>query len=243
MPVAQIHDGRCDHHRHRDPIGAQRNSERRRPATDDVNQWLAASPQDGENGRRNTKAGRQKNQGDAFDITSAKNQRQQNACDWQYDRQNEQKSVRRSHIEIPLHSASGLSLLCVDCRVRRSPAWRGRLPRKAAEQRDGHCGGREGNDNAGDDQRLRHRIAAKSRCRAPARDNAEQKEHPGPRRLNARILRSGCGFVTRPNNPNPTRPPTKPEQCCGIHCCCIRSAAPAAKSPSVTRLKSSVRLR
>ena len=75
---------------------------------------------------------------------------------------------------------------------------------QSQHQRDGERGGREGDDDAGDQQRLRHRVATHPDCRASACDGAEEQEHPQPIRLNARILRSGCGLTIRPYRPTPT---------------------------------------
>ena len=57
------------------------------------------------------------------------------------------------------------------------PAWPRRCLVKLQQEGDGHGGGREGDDNAGDDQRLRHRICLKSGRRAPAGNDAEQQEY------------------------------------------------------------------
>ncbi len=68
----------------------------------------------------------------------------------------------------------------------RRPAWsrpadRARPARSSqtAEgiERDGERAGREGDDNAGDDHRLRNRIEGEARRRAAPRDNAEHEKH------------------------------------------------------------------
>ena len=55
-------------------------------------------------------------------------------------------------------------------------AWPTRLLEQPQQQRDRQGGGREGHDDAGDHQRLRHRIAAQPGGRAAAGDDAEQQE-------------------------------------------------------------------
>jgi hypothetical protein len=51
------------------------------------------------------------------------------------------------------------------------------LPGEAQEHRHGYGGGREGDHDAGDEERLRHRIGGQAGGRAAARDGAEQEEH------------------------------------------------------------------
>ena len=63
---------------------------------------------------------------------------------------------------------------------------------------------REGDDERGDQQRLRHRVAAEPGGRAPARDDRAEHEDAVADELNARILLSGCGFTINPYRPMPT---------------------------------------
>ena len=70
------------------------------------------------------------------------------------------------------------------------------------QQRDGERGRGEGDDDGGDQQRLRHRIAAEpGRRRRAGRWRRSSRKTPLPTTLKARILRSGCGFTIRPYRP------------------------------------------
>ena len=59
---------------------------------------------------------------------------------------------------------------------------------KPQQQHDSHGGGRESNDDAGDHQCLRHRIAAEPGCRASARNDAEEEEHAGSEKIERQNL-------------------------------------------------------
>ena len=78
-------------------------------------------------------------------------------------------SHRRLYASRP--SASDLSGLIVG---ERGSAGRLEQPQ---QQRDCERSRGKGNDDAGDQQTVRHRVTAEARRRAPARDRAEQQEH------------------------------------------------------------------
>jgi len=72
------------------------------------------------------------------------------------------------------------------------------------QQRNRHCGGRESNNDGGDDQCLRHEIATRPAAAPLRATTPNSRNTPFPSRLKARILRSGWGFTMSPNNPSPT---------------------------------------
>ena len=98
------------------------------------------------------------------------------------------------------------------------------------QQHDGHRGGRKRHDDAGDDQRLGHRIAAEPGCGAPARDDAEYQERAGAEEIESENLpqRLRIGDEAEQSEPDQSRA-AKSEQCDGVH---VSASVPADPPPA-----------
>ena len=98
----------------------------------------------------------------------------------------------------PDRCRTGARIRVPRCRSLRSPvrhAQRGRAGglEQPQQQRDRERGRGEGDDDSRDDQRLRHRIAAQPGAAPRRATTPKNRNTPLPRRLKARIFRSGCG--------------------------------------------------
>jgi hypothetical protein len=144
--------GGHDHHRG-EPIRTQCHAERRIPAADRILQYIAGAP-DGDGDRDcDGEPGRHHDDDDALGVPPTQRQQEKHPGDRQDDRQNEEKAPRRCRI----HHKGRLFI-----------RWPGRLPgllEKSQQQRHRQRRCRESDDKAGNDQRLRYRIATKpGRC-------------------------------------------------------------------------------
>ena len=106
---------------------------------------------------------------------------------------------------------------------------------KQQGQRQGRC--RKGDDNSRDDERLRDRVAAKSRRRAPACDDSEEQEHTAAKEIEgkdlAERLRIGDHAIEAETC---SHGGAQPEHGRGAHEPASRSGGPATSRPSVTAI-------
>ena len=202
---------------------------------------MAASPDGNENRSGHCEAGREQNQSDALDMAAAKHQRQQDAHCRQHDRQHKQEPTSRRRVGqdgcLRHQEGSPSSLdLCGSSAPSVASAC---LLEEPQQQGDGHGRRRERNDNAGDDQRLRHRIGAEPGCRTPPGDDPEQQEHTASENVEGQDLaqRLRVGDEAEQSKSH-QRGAANPEQRRRVHRCCIRSGGPAASRPSVTPIDS-----
>src|SRR5262249_55985861 len=112
----------------------------------------------------------------------------------------------------------------------------GRL-KQSEQQRDRERGCGKSDDDAGDDQCLRHRIAAEARRRAAARDDAEQQEHAAAEQIESEDLAERLRIDDHTVQAEPDRRSgAEAEYRRSAHRRALRSGAPAISRPSVTAM-------
>ncbi len=167
------HHGHGQQHDHRQPIGAQGDAERRRPATEQIDQRVAGAHRGVGDGDRDAESEHERRERHALRMAAAEHEPGHHAGKRQQDRQHEEIAVRGRHVVrsgvagIGLHRGRGIG-----CQRDRAG-----LVEQSQQQRDRQRRGGEGDDNRGDQQRLRYRVAAHPGGLPPARDDAAQQEH------------------------------------------------------------------
>ena len=107
------------------------------------------------------------------------------------------------------------------------------------QQRDRQRGRGKGDDDTRDDQRLRHRVAAEARRRAPARNDAEEQEHAAAEQIESEDLAERLGIRDQAVEPEADRHRgAQPEHRRGVIAQALRSGAPASSRPSVAAIVS-----
>ena len=161
------HDAGGQQHGRRDAIGAQHQAERRRPAADEIDQRCAAAIDAGSDQPSQQDIEAEHGQRDALRAPPAEDEGDQHAADRQHKGEHQQPATgrRRCHPS------------CGPRAVRRLRDGRGAgdlvHPQR---QDDGERGRGKGDDEAGDDHGLRHRVHVEARRRAAPRHYAEEQE-------------------------------------------------------------------
>ena len=181
----------------------------------------------------------ERQQRDALRIAAAQHEPGHHPDERDQHRQHEQQSAgRRGHGIGPAEGrASTRRRHRARARVRRRIGGerdRTRCVVQAQQQRDGERGGRERDDDAGDQQRLRHRVAAEARARAAPRDGAQQQEDAAAHDVERQDLAQRLRVDDQPVNAQPTRRPrtarSRASSFGRAHRSALRCGAPASIS-------------